>query len=357
MVMVALLAVVIGGLTGAALAYQLARDPLGLGSRLPGIGPAGSDEVEGVAARVLPTVTQLRVRSGDQDATGSGVLLNPTGLILTNNHVVAPAAGGAGQITVLFQDGSSTAATIIGRDPSSDTALVQAHNAAGLTPITLGDSDSARVGQRVAAVGSPLGLGGTVTVGIISALHRAVGGEGGPLNDSGVADILDTIQTDATINPGNSGGPLVDMAGRLIGINTAIASLGDPNAEQSGSVRLGFAIPINEITRIIAELRHNGQATKPVLGAKVAVSSRLAPLTDPSGARIVQIVPPDGPAGKAGLKAGDLVVGLNDRIITTGAELIAAIRSHSPGDTVTVRLGDGRGIVVALGSQPVPATK
>jgi putative serine protease PepD len=147
------------------------------------------------------------------------------------------------------------------------------------------------------------------------------------------------------------------MTGRLIGINTAIASLGGAPDEQSGSVRLGFAVPINEVTRIAAQLQHTGQATKPVLGAKIEIRSPLAAPTDPPGARIVEIDPPTGPAGKAGLKPGDLVVKLDDRAITTGAELIAAIRSHAPGDTVTVQLGDRRSVAVGLGSQPVPATK
>jgi putative serine protease PepD len=286
------------------------------------------------------------------------VLLSSGGLILTNNHVAAPAAGGAGQITVLFQDGRSTHATIVGRDPSSDIAVVQADNVSGLTPITLGDSTTARVGERVVAVGSPLGLGGTVTTGIISALHRAVIPDSdGPPNDPTTQEVLDAIQTDATINPGNSGGPLVDLTGRLIGINTAIASLGGAPDEQTGSVRIGFAVPINEVTRIASDLQHTGHATKALLGATLEIRSPLATPPDPPGARIVGVTPPTGPAGAAGLKAGDIVIQLDDRAITTGAELIAAIRSHAPGDTVTVRLSDGRAVAVVLGSQPVPATK
>ena len=347
-----------GGLTGAVLSYRLGSDPAGLSSGLPRSGPGGVAGVEGVAGRVLPSVVQLRVLCGDRGSTGSGVLLSSDGLILTNNHVAAAAAGGAGQITVLFQDGTSRPATIIGRDPSSDIAVVKATNVSGLTPITLGDSEQLQVGQPVVAVGSPLGLGGTVTTGIISAVHRAaLAQDTGPSNDSGGPEVLDAIQTDAALNPGNSGGPLLDMTGRLIGINTAIFTFAASPGQQAGSVGIGFAIPINEVTRIATELQRNGHATKPLLGAKMVIQDRLAPLTDPPGARIVEITPPTGPAGKAGLKAGDLVVKLNDRAITTGAELIAAIRSHAPGDTITLQLGDRHTVTVVLGSQPVPATK
>lgn len=347
-----LLAALVGGGVGGAVGYRLALGGSVLGNPLPGADEAAAPRtaVERVAQKVLPSVVQLRVVAGPQAGAGSGMVLSPDGLILTNNHVVEAAAGGAGEIKAVFQDGRAVPATIVGRDPSSDLAVVQAQGVSGLTPIVLGNSDSVRVGQQTVAVGSPLGLGGTVTTGIISAVNRAVSvGRDAAEQDPGT--VLNAIQTDAAINPGNSGGPLVDIEGRVIGINTAIASVGD--GDQAGSVGLGFAIPINQAKRTAEELQKTGQATKPVLGVQVEVRSRLAPLTDPPGAKIVAISTPGGPADQAGLKAGDIVTEVNDRRITGGDELIAAIRSHAPGERVTLTLADGRTIAVTLGSEVV----
>jgi putative serine protease PepD len=360
-VALALVTALVGGAVGGVLGYQVAAGGgqfSVLDSPLPGADASAvpSTAVEEVARRTLPAVVQLRVSSGQRSGAGSGMVLSQDGLILTNNHVIEAAAGGAGKIVVLFQNGRSASAEIIGRDPTSDIAVVRAQNVSGLVPITLGNSDSVRVGQQVVAIGSPLGLGGTVTTGIVSALNRAVsvGRDNDPSGQD--AEVLNAIQTDAAINPGNSGGPLVDIEGRLIGINTAIASVGG-TGDVGGSVGLGFSIPINQAKRVAEELQRNGQATKPVLGVQVQTQSRLAPLTDPPGAKVVAVTPPDGPAGQAGLRPGDVIVRVNDRTITTGDELVATVRSHAPGETLTLQLSDGRSASVVLRGEPVPASK
>jgi putative serine protease PepD len=307
---------------------------------------------------VLPSVVQIRVQTPDQASTGSGIVLSPDGALLTNNHVIADAAAGAGRITVLFQNGSVTSAHIIGRDPTSDIAVVQADNVTGLIPIELGDSNTIRIGQQVVAIGSPLGLGGTVTTGIVSALNRAV--SVGHDDESKLPEVLNAIQTDATINPGNSGGPLVDLHSRLIGINSAIASIGGADRGEAGSVKLGFAIPINQAMRIADQLRTTGQATQTILGVQVAIGSRLggrlAPLNDPPGAEIAAVIP-HSPASDAGLNPGDIIVKINGRPVTDGDELVAATRSFAPGDHVTLLLSSGRSVIAVLAGQPVPATK
>ena len=361
-VALALVAALLGGGLGGVLGYRAAVN----GGRFGVLGDPSADSteptaVERVAQRTLPTVVQLRVIAARQSGAGSGMVLTPDGLILTNNHVIEMAAGGAGQIVVLFQGGKTAAAEIIGRDPSSDIALVKARDVSGLTPITLGNSDSVRVGQQVVAIGSPLGLGGTVTTGIVSALNRAVSVDpdlppGAAQAQTTPGEVLDAIQTDAPINPGNSGGPLVDIAGRVIGINTAIASIGGLPGEQAGSVGLGFSIPINQAKRIAEEIQRTGHATTPVLKVSVQSASRPTEANGQVGAKVVQ-VDPAGPGAQAGLKANDVVVKVDERLVTTGDELVAAIRSHAPGDTVALLLSDGRVVRVVLGGQPVLASK
>jgi len=360
----ALVAALLGGGLGGVIGYQIAAHGGRLSvldSPLPDADSTAAPPtaVEQVAQRTLPTVVQLRVSTQRQAGAGSGMVLSPDGLILTNNHVIELAAGGAGQIVVLFQDGKTASADIIGRDPSSDIALVKARNVAGLNPIALGNSDSVRVGQQVVAIGSPLGLGGTVTTGIVSALNRAVSvGDDAPdpASQTTPGEVLDAIQTDAPINPGNSGGPLVDIAGRVIGINTAIASIGGLPGEQSGSVGLGFSIPINQAKRIAEEIERTGHATTPVLKVGVQSASRPTDANGVVGAKVVS-VDPTGPGGQAGLKVNDVVVKVDDRTVTTGDELVAAIRSHAPGETVALQLSDGRMVQVILGSLPVTAGK
>ncbi len=312
--------------------------------------PAGS--VEQVAAKVVPSVVKLEVDLGRQSEEGSGIVLSSDGLILTNNHVVSAAAQGGsggpsipgipgapapagGKTKVTFSDGRTASFTVVGTDPSSDIAVVRAEGVSGLTPITVGSSANLRVGQDVVAIGSPLGLEGTVTTGIISALNRPVAA-GGDANNQNT--VLDAIQTDAAINPGNSGGALVNMNGELVGVNSAIATLGGdagPQA-QSGSIGLGFAIPVDQAKRIADELIQNGTAAHASLGVQVGNDAG----TD--GARIVEVTE-GGAAAAAGLPSGVVVTKVDDRVISSADALVAAVRSRAPGDKVTLTFVDPSG--------------
>ncbi|WP_102143955.1 S1C family serine protease [Mycobacterium hubeiense] len=294
--------------------------------------PTGS--VEQVAAKVVPSVVKLETNLGRQSEEGSGIILSPDGLILTNNHVVSAAKDRAAETKVTFSDGRTAEFTVVGTDPSSDIAVVKAQGVSNLTPITLGSSANLRVGQDVVAIGSPLGLEGTVTTGIISALNRPVAAGGDIRNQN---TVLDAIQTDAAINPGNSGGALVNMNGELVGINSAIATMGgdSPNA-QSGSIGLGFAIPVDQAKRIADELIQNGSASHASLGVQVSND----PATD--GARIVEVTN-GGAAAAAGLPSGVVVTKVDDRVIGSADALVAAVRSKAPGEKVTLTYLDPSG--------------
>jgi putative serine protease PepD len=300
--------------------------------------PAGS--VEAVAAAVVPSVVKLEVSQGRASEEGSGVILSTDGLILTNNHVVATAAGAAGEpggpakTKVTFADGKTAPFTVIGADPSSDIAVVRAQNVSGLTPITVGSSADLRVGQDVVAIGSPLGLEGTVTTGIISALNRPVAAGGDARNQN---TVLDAIQTDAAINPGNSGGALVNMNGELVGINSAIATMGaDAGAQQGGSIGLGFAIPVDQAKRIADEIIQTGSASRASLGVQVGNEAGV------DGAKIVEVTA-GGAASAAGLPSGVIVTKVDDRLINSADALVAAVRSKAPGDKVTLTYLDPAG--------------
>ena len=311
--------------------------------------PAGS--VEAVAAQVLPSVVSIEVSTAQGGGEGSGVVLSADGLILTNNHVVADAAGGNGQITVTLSDGSTASATIVGRDPVTDLAVIQAKGVSGLTKATLGSSSDLTPGEEVVAIGSPLGLQGTVTSGIVSALNRPVrtGSASGAEN---VSTVIDAIQTDAAINPGNSGGPLVNLQGQVVGINSAIATLGASSGSQSGSIGLGFSIPIDQARRIATQLVDTGSATHAQLGVSVRNAATNGSQVFSDGAAVVQVTP-GGAATKAGLQAGDVLTKVGGRSVDSADALIAAIRSHQPGDQVSltyVRSGATKTVTVTLGS-------
>jgi putative serine protease PepD len=312
--------------------------------------PNGS--VEQVAAKVVPSVVKIEVQMGRQSEEGSGIVLSSDGLILTNNHVVAAAAkgappmpgGGAPTTTVTFADGRTGSFTVVGTDPSSDIAVVRVQGISGLTPITLGTSSNLRVGQNVVAVGSPLGLQGTVTTGIISALDRPVSTAGDVGNQN---TVLDAIQTDAAINPGNSGGALVNMNGELIGVNSAIATMGGESPDaQAGSIGLGFAIPVDQAKRIADELIQSGSASHASLGVQVQ--------SDPNthGAKIVDVTS-GGAAAAAGLPNGVVVTKLDDRVIDSADALVAGVRSKAPGEKVTLTYtgpsGGNQTVQVTLG--------
>jgi len=318
-----------------------------------GNAPAGS--VTDVANKVLPTVVEIKTREGE----GSGIVVSSDGTIVTNNHVVASAIGG-GQIEVDFADGRRADAGIVGRDPTSDIAVIKARNVSGLTTAELGRSDDLMIGQQVVAIGSPFDLAGTVTTGIVSSLHRPVnvgpeqtsprGRDGlGQNQDQGQgtqATVLDAIQTDASINPGNSGGPLVNMQGQVIGINSAISSPNASAQSQGGSVGIGFAIPIDQAKRVAQQIQQTGKATQTLLGVNVQASN------DPTGATIVS-VNAGSPAEQAGLKAGDVITKLDDRLITSPDALVAAVHAHTPGDKVTLTLTGGRTVQATLTGSPV----
>jgi putative serine protease PepD len=289
--------------------------------------PPGS--VADIAQRVLPSVVSISARSARGGGTGTGFVIDSTGFILTNNHVISDAAVDGGKIEVQLNDGTTLAATIVGRDSAYDLAVLKVDRT-GLTALTFGDSDQVAVGDAVIAIGSPLGLSGTVTLGIVSAKDRAVtAGE-----DAGDNSYINAIQTDAAINPGNSGGPLVNSAGAVIGVNSAIATLGTSFlSSQSGSIGLGFAIPINQARKTAEQLIKTGKATYPVVG--ISVDMQYAG----DGAKIADTrnaIVPGGPASRAGLRAGDLITKFDGRTITTPEELIVAIRSKNVGDKVEI---------------------
>jgi putative serine protease PepD len=365
------IAVVSAGIGGAAASVIQHSEQSASGGNGPSLGgaapsapianaPAGT--VEQVAAKVVPSVVMLETDLGRQSEEGSGIVLSADGLILTNNHVVAAAAkpgrggpaaeppdeggglGGPVKTTVTFSDGRTAGFNVVGTDPTTDIAVVRVQGISGLTPITLGSSANLRVGQPVVAVGSPLGLEGTVTTGIVSALNRPVSTTGETGNQN---TVLDAIQTDAAINPGNSGGALVNMSGQLVGVNSAIATLGGDSPDaQSGSIGLGFAIPVDQAKRIADELISTGKASHASLGVQVT-NDKGSP-----GAKVVEVVP-DGAAASAGLPSGVVVTKVDDRPINSADGLVAAVRSKAPGDKVTLTYldpsGASRTVQVTLG--------
>ena len=290
-----------------------------------------------IAARVLPAVVSINVRGSGGSDTGSGVVLRSDGYVLTNNHVVANAANG-GSVSVVFSDGSTATARIVGTDQEDDLAVIKVAKT-GLPAATLGSSSAVRVGDAVLAVGSPLGLTGTVTAGIVSALNRPVDTTQdqqqldpfGGSQQATTTTVISAIQTDAAINPGNSGGPLLNASGQVIGINSAIASTGSVGG-QAGNIGVGFAIPIDQARIIAGELIKSGKASHPLMGVV------LADATDSGGNDLarVQSVNGGGPADKAGIKVGDVIVAVGGQRTAGADAVIAAIRSHQPGERVSV---------------------
>ena len=320
----ALLAGGVGGAVGATVSAGREPATTAASSSTGTISDASLDtSIETVSAKVLPSVVSIAFTGSSGSGTGSGIVLSRDGVILTNNHVVTEAADG-GTLTVTFHDGRTASAKIIGRDTGADVAVIKADGVTDLVPAQLGSSASLKVGQQVVAIGSPLGLSGTVTAGIVSSLNRpVVSGEQG----SSATSVLNAIQTDAAVNPGNSGGALVDMAGRVVGINSAIASLGAAQGTQSGSIGLGFAIPIDQAERIAGELQKTGTSSRAVLG--------VAGEDAPGGARLTAVTD-GGPAASAGLKVGDVVTSVGSTRIAGSESLMATVRSLAAGSTVDV---------------------
>ncbi|WP_240318707.1 MULTISPECIES: trypsin-like peptidase domain-containing protein [unclassified Streptomyces] len=355
----ALVIALVSGVAGGVVGVQLERNG-GIGAvELPQAGVEAPDRdpgsVAGIAAQALPSVVTLHVSGSGTAGTGTGFVLDDRGHILTNDHVVEP-AGKNGEITVTFHSGDTAEATVVGRDSGYDLAVVRVKGVRGLTPLPLGNSDNVQVGDPVVAIGAPFDLAGTVTSGIISARERPITA-GGEKGDGSDVSYVDALQTDAPINPGNSGGPLLDGKGRVVGINSAIRSADgglDPEGGQSGSIGLGFAIPINQGKRVAEELIGTGKATHPVIGITLDMEY------DGDGARVAAEgsdggppVTTGGPGAKAGIRAGDVITKVDGRPVHSGEELIVKTRAHRPGDRLELTLernGVERTVSLVLGS-------
>ena len=365
-----LVAALVAGGVGGGIGYWAAeRNDDGINSTTVSAGNVPKDlqrepgSVAGVAAKALPSVVTIEAKSGGAGAdgsgeaeggTGTGFVYDREGHVLTNNHVVASAAD-SGTLSVIFSNGKKYDAEVVGRAQGYDVAVLKLKNApSGLNPLALGDSAKVAVGDSTIAIGAPFGLSNTVTTGIISAKNRPVASGDG---SSGKNSYMSALQTDASINPGNSGGPLLDARGAVIGINSAIQSAGSGGLGQSqaGSIGLGFAIPINQAKNVAEQLIKTGKPVYPVIGATVDMSGK------DSGAKIATegangtaAVTANGPAAKAGLKAGDVITRFNGKPIDSGPTLISEIWNHKPGDKVKLtyeRDGREQTVDVTLGER------
>lgn len=308
------------------------------------------------AKAVAPSVVAITVSSRQATGQGSGVIIDKAGHVVTNNHV-ATGAGPNATINVAFNDGRTYSAKVVGTDPATDLAVLAIDGApADLTPISIGNSDKLAVGEPVMAVGNPLGLAGTVTTGIISALDRPVstGGAQDPSTGGGEPVVTNAIQTSAAINPGNSGGALVTASGQLIGINSAIASLRSSGSGQSGNIGIGFAIPVNEAKSIAEQLIKTGSAQHAYLGVTLGDTTA----TDGSSKRAaaqINTVPPGTPAANAGLRPGDAVIAIDGKPIDGSLSLVGSVRERTVGDSITLtvlRDGNRQDVKVTLAARP-----
>ncbi len=306
-------------------------------AQLPAIKPL-EGSIPAIVQVVQPSVVSISASGAGGTGTGSGFIYRPDGYIITNNHVISTAAG-SGEIEVTLFDRSTYPARLIGRNSSYDLAVLKIEKE-GLTPLSIGNSDQLQVGDSTIAFGSPLGLVGTVTSGIVSALNR-------PVTAGGVGDqsYISAIQTDAAINPGNSGGPLVNAAAEVVGVNSAIATLG---VGASGSIGLGFAIPITQVERILQEIIASGVSSTPIAG--ISIDSTY----EGTGARVAEVVV-GGPSENSGLSEGDVITKIDGEFVDDSIELIVAIRRNDPGDTVTFTAtsssGEEKAVTVTLGSR------
>ncbi|WP_281943137.1 S1C family serine protease [Micromonospora sp. AKA38] len=330
-VLISLITALLAGSLGSALTYAFlgggAVPTLGAqAGQAPALAQRKPESLAGVAERVLPSVVTIRVASLGGTSEGSGFVVSTDGHIVTNDHVVAD---GPGKATVVFNDGSTAAGTVVGQDPESDIAVIKVTRS-GLTPVQFGDSDALAVGDPVLAMGSPLSLANTVTAGIVSALDRTMqaGEPGGPTR------YYAAIQTDAAVNHGNSGGPLVDGAGRVVGVNSTIKSL-VADGQEAGNIGLAFAIPINQAKRVTEEIIGTGRARRTVIGASVGGTGATG-----GGVRL-NAVEPAGPAAAAGMRTGDVVLRLDKHPMTDPTDLVALVRKYAPGSVVTVEYRRG----------------
>jgi putative serine protease PepD len=330
----ALVVGVLGGLAGGALQDELSSSRGTVDNGLEGVrtqtaAPLDADNgsIPAVAQALLPSTVQIVAGAEGQGgrATGSGFVLDREGHVVTNNHVVASAVENDGPLVVIDHEGEKHEATVVGRSAVYDLAVLDVDGAESLEPAALGASQVLHVGDPVIAFGAPLGLSQTVTSGIVSALNR-------PVTTSGESDddqsYINAVQTDAAINPGNSGGPLVNLAGEVVGVNSAIATNGG-TAGEAGNIGVGFAIPIEQVRTTVDQILRTGEAEYPVIGAQVRTGGE----PDSEGATITEVMP-DTPAERAGLKKDDVITAVGDQPVSDGIALIVAIRTHQPGETV-----------------------
>jgi putative serine protease PepD len=292
-----------------------------------------------VYAQAKDSVASISARTAQGQATGSGFVISEEGLIVTNAHVVE----GATTVTVKVGGGANLPASVVGRDESTDLALLRVRGGGTFRPLALGDSGTLQVGDATYAIGSPFGLASTLTSGVVSALDRSIDAPNG-------FSIDHVIQTDAPINPGNSGGPLLDDHGRVIGVNSQILTA--TGSSQSGNVGIGFSIPSNTVRSIVAQLEASGHVAHPWLGVQLAASESGA------GAQVAGLAS-GGPAEQAGLRSGDTIAALDGRPVADPSELASAIGTHRPGDAVRLtveRDGARHTVVVTLGTQPQQQT-
>ncbi|WP_169741796.1 S1C family serine protease [Nocardioides aequoreus] len=339
----ALVVGVTGGLLGGVL---VAGDGSGVGSVIsverrtaPPL-PADNGSIAAVAEELLPSTVQIIAESG-QGATGSGFVYDDEGHVVTNNHVIADAAQAGGRIQVVDQDGNRSVAEVVGRSTVYDLAVLRAEGAEGMPPAAIGSSQQMRVGETVVAIGSPLGLSSTVTSGIVSALERPVT-TGSSEEDS---SYINAVQTDAAINPGNSGGPLVDLQGRVVGVNSAIASLGGAmSPDQGGNIGVGFAIPVEQVEVTTTQILRTGRSQYPVIGANVQG------LATRDGARVDGITRGSA-AAESDLEVGDIIRRVDDKPVTSSIDVVVAVRSRVAGEEVTLEVerdGEQQEITVGL---------
>lgn len=326
--------------------------------------------ITAAAAKASPSVVTIKATSGNEGGTGSGVILDDQGHILTNTHVVTlDGATSNAAIEVRTSDGKVLKATVVGTDPLSDLAVIKVSDASGLVPATLGDSSKINVGDTAVAIGSPLGLTGTVTDGIVSTLNRTIsvassaapkegtdnsqGGDQGfqfappngqqgqsTANEGSIA--INVIQTDAAINPGNSGGALVNSKGEIIGVNVAIASAGSGTSDSSsGNIGVGFSIPINHAKRVAQEIIDSGKASHGQFGVSVRAKSATSSDSGFSVGAEVAAVTSGSAAAKAGIKVGDVVTKFGDYAVSDPNQLTAAVREQPAGAKVKVTIQRG----------------
>ncbi len=346
---VALVTGLVGGAVGGLLVSPdrqpaaSSTEPIPLPRSSPGPLPAGNASIAAVADKVLPSTVQVLARGGAGTVgggTGSGFVVDRRGHVITNNHVVERATE-AGDLVVVDHTGRRYPATIVGRSPVYDIAVLAVERGRRLPAVASGAAARLRIGDTVVAIGSPLGLSSTVTSGIVSAVNRPV-----TTGDAEESSYINAVQTDAAINPGNSGGPLVNLRGEVVGVNSAIATTGGL-AGEAGSIGVGFAIPMEQVRVTANQILASGKAEYPVIGANVD-TQRVG-----SGAKVVD-VPNGTPAAAAGLEEGDVVVAVEGQRVADGIGLIVAIRSHRPGETITLtvrRDGRQRDVTVRLDSK------